>query len=358
MGRKPHFLMLKSQLLTQASDLIKEANMIKKTYRKLGRSPYYSVIFKLPNQSERKAISTKKKILKQARLEGSLIVEEALARKKYPQTLGSHSLREAIDRHLQEDVTKNDRLYLQYFRKKIGNYLLIEIDQDLLWELQQKYLREKPGIKNQSVNRAFSILHGTLNRCLKWKWLEHAPKHYKLTEKERSLRRTITKEEFHRLKEACLKIGKPYFADILEFYKLTALRKKELWKIEKSHINFQDATLLLPTQKNGQLNQHYTINSEALRIAHKYIHTPGDYLFNTSNFRKIVERIRVIAGVPDFTIHMLRHTAITIVARGSRKRELLKAFSRHKSDIGLKPYDHLVEDYGYKDTADLSKGWG
>ena len=161
-----------------------------------------------------------------------------------------------------------------------------------------------------------------------------------------------------KLKIACLKIGKPYFFDILRFYVLTGFRKTELFRIEKDHVDLNQGTLLMPDQKNATHNQIIYLNSEALKIAENQISkNPGSMLFNTTNFRKIWEKVRKVAEIDNFDIHSFKHTATTNVAKHVRNREELKAFTRHKSDLALKHYVHLIEEEDKKRIAELSTNW-
>ena len=85
--------------------------------------------------------------------------------------------------------------------------------------------------------------------------------------------------------------------------------------------------------------------------------TNRDLVFNKRNFRKLWEQIRSMANLSGIDIHSLRHTAITNVAKNCRNREELKSFSRHKSELGLKPYLHLIEEKDKRQIAELSSIW-
>jgi len=41
---------------------------------------------------------------------------------------------------------------------------------------------------------------------------------------------------------------------------------------------------------------------------------------------------------------LFRHTAATIVAKNCKNEDELKEFTRHKSNKGLEPYKHLIEE--------------
>ena len=195
--------MLQSKTLSKAQALIKETEMIDIELRKKG-SPFYNARFTI--QGKRYEKSTKETDKVKARSIAKDILYEMLAREKYPTTLGSHSFDEAVERRLMEDISKNDKLYLKWFQKKLKGYLLSEIDKDTIWKLKQKYKKERPNIKNQSINRPFNTLHGLLSRCVDWDWLDHAPKNQKLKPQPPKIRRTLTKKEYESLREASFKL--------------------------------------------------------------------------------------------------------------------------------------------------------
>lgn len=343
--------MVQSKTLNQAQALFKEAEMIKITLRKKGNSPFYQARFTIQGKPYEK--STKEKDKTKALKIAKQIVINELAREKYPTTLGSHSFDEAVERRLMEDISYNDKRYLEWFQKNLKGYLLSEIDKDTIWKLKQKYKKEadkkqkqkgKPPIKNQSLNRPFNTLHGLLSDCVEWDWLDHAPKNQKLKEDPPKVRRPISKEEYYSLKEASYKLGHPEIWDLIDWYCHSGNRKTEAHLIKKEHINLEEQTYYIPKQKNQKMNQIIYMNSVMLKIATERMETEGEMLFDTTNFRKRWERVRAEAGIEDIDIHCLRHTASTNVAKQCRGREELKAFTRHKSDISLERYIHLVEE--------------
>ena len=116
------------------------------------------------------------------------------------------------------------------------------------------------------------------------------------------------------------------------------MRKTEAHKIKKEHINLEEGTCYIPDQKNQEQNQIIYLNSAQLKIATKRMRTKGELLFDITNFRRRWEKVRAAAEIENIDIHCLRHTATTNVARHCKNREELKAFTRHKSEAGLKPY--------------------
>lgn len=346
--------MVQSKTLSEAQALIKEAEMIDKELRKKG-SPFYNVRFTI--QGKRYEKSTKEKDKAKARKIANDIVFNMLAREKYPTTLGSHSFDEAVERRLMEDISYNDKRYLKWFQKNLKGYLLSEIDKDTIWKLKQKYKKEKPNIKNQSINRPFNPFHGLLSRCVDWGWIEHAPKNQKLKEEPPKMRRILTKKEYDLLKEVSFKLGHPEIWDLIDWYCHSGMRKTEAHLIKKEHINLEEGTYYIPDQKNEEQNQIIYLNSVQLKIATERMKTKGELLFDITNFRRRWEKVRAEAEIENIDIHCLRHTATTNVARHCKNREELKAFTRHKSDAGLKRYIHLIEEEDRKRIQELSTKW-
>ena len=342
-------------MLNKAQLLLKEVEMINITLRKKGNSPFYQARFTIQGKPYEK--STRETEKAKARSIAKDIVYEILAREKYPTTLGSHSFDEAVERRLMEDISTNDRLYLKWFQKNLKGYLLSEIDKDTIWNLKQKYKKKRPNIKNQSINRRFNTFHGLLSRCVDWDWLEHAPKNQKLKPQPPKMRRTLAKKEYESLREASFKSGHPEIWDLIDWYCHSGMRRTEALEIKKEHINLEEGTYYIPKQKNQEKNQIIYLNSVQLKIAAKRMRTKGDMLFDSTNFRRRWEKVRALAEIENIDIHCLRHTAITNVARHCKQREELKAFSRHKSDAGLKPYLHLIEEEDRKRIQELSTKW-
>ena len=346
--------MLQSKTLKQAQLLLEEIEMIDIELRKKG-SPFYNARFTI--QGKRYEKSTRETDKAKARSIAKDIVYELLAREKYPTTLGSYSFKEAVERRLMEDISDNDRLYLKWFQKNLKGYLLSEIDKDTIWKLKQKYKKEKPNIKNQSINRPFNTLHGLLTKCVDWDWIEHAPKNQKLKQQPPKMRRVLTKKEYDSLREVSFKLGHPEIWDLIDWYCHSGMRKTEAHLIKKEHINLEEGTYCIPKQKNEEQNQIIYLNSAQLKIAERRMRTKGELLFDITNFRRRWEKVRTEAEIENIDIHCLRHTAITNVARHCKQREELKAFSRHKSDAGLKPYLHLIEEEDKKRIQELSTKW-
>ena len=347
--------MVNSKYISEALSLTQEVEMINIAIRKNSKSPYLYARYSF--QGKQKEFSTGETDNKRALRKAKEIIANRLAQDKHQTSIGSRPFQDAYERKLINGISKNDKGYLNWFRKHLKTTPIAEIDEDLLWKLKQKYIKEKTPIKNKSVNRAFNTLHGLLTDCYKWKWIKTLPKHDKLKEEPDEPRRAIGKDEANKLREACFQIGKPYAWDIFNFSIQTGFRFCEIENIEIKNICLQTGRYLMPDQKNDEHNEWIYLNDIAKEIIDRNFNSNNKYLFNFTNWRRIQERVRKVADLKDFTPHCLRHTAITNVASRCTDKRSLKRYSRHKTDVSLERYIHLLEEEKMKDTAELASSW-
>lgn len=348
--------MINSQYLSNAQSLLIEVEMINISIRAKTNTPYLRARYTL--KGKRYEISTKETNRKLALKKAKEHIYRQLAEAEYPDTLGSKLFKEAYERKLLEGTGKNNKGYLEWFNSKLMNTPIGEIDKDMIWELKKKYKKEKPQCKkNQSLNRAFNALHGLLSDCEKWDWLERAPKNYKLKSDQEDTRRNISQEEANRLREASFQIGKPHIWEIIDFALNTGFRLGELKAMLKKNVCFETSRYLMPNQKNKKQNDPIDLNAKAMKIIERSISEEREEVFNFVNFRRYYEKVRDLSGIEGWDFHTTRHTAITNVASNSQNTAEIKTFSRHKSDVSLKRYVHLIDEQKRKEIAERATNW-
>lgn len=118
-------------------------------------------------------------------------------------------LKEKPQRHWQEAVirwlnetshkasTNDDKRHLQWLDSHLRNYMLHQIDRDLIDQITQSKL--ETGVSNATVNRVLEVLRAILRKAeRKWEWIDRAPYVRLLPEPKRRIR-WLTKEEAKRL---------------------------------------------------------------------------------------------------------------------------------------------------------------
>jgi len=323
------------------------------------QSPYYEVRFRI--EGKRYMRSTKTAVKRAADKNAREIISELLAEKKYPKTLGSQSLNQAIESRADE-LSKNERLNVERVRKlnpALFNQPMATISTDDLWQLKLKMAKRKTNrgtpIKGQSVNRAFKFVYSTFERAKEWGWIDYSPHQRKLKEVPPEPREALTDEDIKNLKETCMQVGDTSLWWILCTYLNTGLRRSELCNLKREHVVYGGDAILLPNQKNGEFNQEFIINDVAKDIILKQLKGHNrEYVFDFTNFRKRFEKV-FAEGELDTDIHSLRHTAITKVAIACANLVELQTFSRHKSLSAMQRYIHLVDRENLRRIANLSK---
>jgi integrase len=336
--------------LEQASELLRETEAMKYSLRKGDYdSPFFYVNFRI--EGKRHNLSTKETIKSKAKIKALEIIREKLSKRKFPQSFGSHTFQDSVNRFISERgvITKEDQITLNWFIEQIGDMKIGLISKDIIWKLKRKRMSRINAstgmpVKPQTINRVFNIFHSVLNKCEQWDWLDHAPLHQRLKESRPLGRKSLNNDQIKRLIEASLKLGIPHMGDIILFLRNTGLRKSELLSLKKSNLLYDGDAIGLDKQKNGEFNEVYFISSQAKKIAikHSTRKSEDEHLFNITNFRGKWEKIRDVARI-ETDIHSLRHTAITEVAKKIDSPYKLKQFSRHKTDAALKRYIHLTE---------------
>jgi integrase len=336
-------------LLSQALELINEANAMKYKLRKgNSQSPFYEVRFYYEGKQYTRSTRTTKK--KEANQIAREIISQIISKQKFPQTLGSHSLDEAIQTR-GEELSKNEKLNIKRVRSlnpKLFKQPMATITTDDLWALKMKYKKQRSKIlgrelKGQSINRAFAFIYSTFNEALKWGWIDTAPHHRKLKVSPPVPREALTDEEIQVLKETCFQVGDKPLWRIFQTYLNSGLRREELHELKREHVVYDGEAILLLEQKNGEFNQEFPVNDVVKEILNEQLRSHNqEYVFDFTNFRRRFERVFKESEVKT-NIHSFRHTAITRVAMTCEGLAELQNFSRHKSLTALQKYIHHVE---------------
>ena len=323
-------------------------------------SPYWFLFFRLNGKQIQRSTKETKKSL--AHIKARQMMLEIVTQKEDP---NNHSFNDAVDRYLTQTAPhKNTKRYIQWLSEKIGALDINEITGDTLWELGEDYAKEKAPIKGQSVNRAMKPLYAILYQCKVWGWTENQFIHIKrptLTPKKRD---PLSEEEVNRLLNACTTTGIDWLYDPLHFYLLTGLRKDELKQLKKRDISENVSVMRIVNQKNGETNEEINLSLMSQKIIARNMNlSSSEYVFQSPHslrgglgeFRKAFDIVKKEANL-ETSIHCLRHTFCTNVARKCKSSFRLRQLTRHKTESGIKPYLHLMPNDAMEDIELASIG--
>ncbi|WP_165743076.1 site-specific integrase [Pseudoalteromonas sp. Z9A6] len=124
----------------------------------------------------------------------------------------------------------------------------------------------------------------------------------------------------------------------------TAMRRGEVARIARSHIEFESNRLYIPEAKNGH-SRYVPLNSKAIDILKRRLQVMDDnrmlYNVNAESLSKAFRRSCKRLGIEGLSFHSLRHSAITRYAKRGLSVNQLKVISGHRSTEMLERYTHL-----------------
>lgn len=138
--------------------------------------------------------------------------------------------------------------------------------------------------------------------------------------KERSRHRALDDDELRKVLLACREVGQP-FGSIVQFLALTGQRRDEVGQITWNQIDLERAAWVIPAEhaKNGK--PHVVHLSKSARNFLTGMPRAGGLVFTTDGqkpfqgYSKAKARLDRLAGVSDWTLHDLRRTVVSGMAR-------------------------------------------
>lgn len=175
-----------------------------------------------------------------------------------------HTLAEAIDRFVVEELPKKPRNYrdqkreVLWFKSAIGTKLLSEVPPSLLNEQKLRFLqgetRFKRRVQPQTWNRYLSSISCVFQLCVHdWEWMDYNPARRVRREREAPGRvRFLTDNERERLLEACKTSWSENLYPMVVLALSTGMRRGELIGLTWEQVDLAKATIILTHTKNGE----------------------------------------------------------------------------------------------------------
>lgn len=290
-----------------------------------------------------------------------------------------HTLNELIDRYIDVELPKRKetdhkkyKMQLDWWKSKIGNYLLSNITPALLSQCKELLCKEespkpKKGKKTRSgatANRYMACLSIVLSIGAKeWNWLDENPmlkvRKYK---EETKQDRFLMPEEIKKLLEACKTFeleGNAYNNETYIFVLIalsTGARYSEILKLQWKNIDFKNKQFYFLKTKNGEhrgVPMSETIYKE-LKQFQTVRNINSDYLFTTKEGKKLIDmrtrfyKVLEVSKI-DCRFHDLRHTVASHIAMNGGSLLDIAQVTGHKTMQMVKRYSHLTQ----KHTAQL-----
>ena len=260
---------------------------------------------------------------------------------------------ELIKRYTKEVVPKfkgsNPALYrCKTLRRLLGKYRVAELTPATLASYRDERLQT---IQPNSLRREFGLLSAAINTAaIDWGIsIPSNPVQFVRVPKfdDRRVRRLEDGEE-----ERLLDTAPPQYQRYIILAIETAMRRSELLRMRKSHIDFDKRTLLIPVTKNGK-PRTIPLSTKAIKAIRDQLQIVSDpnvipierdsliFTFSLRMFRRTFDRIRKKLNMKDWKPHDLRHeTTSRLFEKGFSIVEVA-SITGHDDLKMLKRYTHL-----------------
>ena len=275
-----------------------------------------------------------------------------------------HTFAELVDRYVRDVIpTKapgtqaSQTMQMGWWKERLGALLLIDITPALIVEARDALVKQSSG---STANRYLAVLSHAFTTAVKeWQWTEDNPvlRVTKPTE-PRGRVRFLSDEERERLLAACRQ--SPSASWLYPFVVLalsTGMRSGEMRGLTWDRVDLKGGTILLEHTKNGerrviplagharelleQLGKVRRLDT-MLVFPSRLAAAPGKPV-KPVNVQHPWEQALAVAGIENFRIHDLRHSAASyMLMNGATIGELAEVLG-HKTLQMVKRYSHLSE---------------
>ena len=274
-----------------------------------------------------------------------------------------HTLSEAIERYLLEEVQKKPKVMedhvrcLAWFKTQAGSKYLCDVTPALISQLKGLFLRGVTRYnlprKPQTWNRYLSVLSCVLQLCTNdWEWMEFNPARRVRREKEAPGRaRFLSEAEREKLLDICKESCSPNLYAIVVLALSTGMRRGEMLYLTWDQIDLNSGVLILEETKNGE-RRRVTIRAHALEVLRKHAKVrridtnlvfPSESAKTSFSLDKPWYAALKKAGIPNFRFHDLRHSAASYLAMNGATMLQISEVLGHKTLQMVKRYSHFAE---------------
>ena len=287
-----------------------------------------------------------------------------------------HTLAELIDRYIKEVLpTKprsesRQRLCLNWWRNKIGVYVLADVTPSLISQCRDELLSGET-IRNKqrspaTVVRYLAVLsHAFTIAVREWEWIDDSPmRKVKKPTEPRGRIRFLDDDERIRLLEACKASPNKILYTCVILALSTGMRQAELMTLNWQDVNLKEGYLILHETKNGERRRVSLCGHglELLKYHNKLRRIDTNLLFPSPTIpskpielRKAFANAMKAANIENFKWHDLRHcTASYLAMNGASMAEIAEVLG-HKTLAMVKRYSHLSDSHVSNVVASMNE---
>jgi integrase len=268
----------------------------------------------------------------------------------------------------------NQKIQLEYWKERIGDYILADCTPNLIAECRDELLEEKTRLKKlrspATVNRYLAALSHCFTIAMKeWGWVEENPLRKVTKPKEpRGRIRFLSDNERKSILEACKKSPNTFIYPIVVIALSTGARRGEILSIRINQVDLERGTVTFYETKNNEIRVVPLVDhaQEVVKELIKVRRLDTDLLFPGEKSRKTgkIEPIDIRhaweaalkeAKINDFRFHDLRHSAASYLAMSGATIADIAEVLGHKTLQMVKRYAHLSESHTSKVVEKMNR---
>ena len=270
----------------------------------------------------------------------------------------SYTVSQAINRYFEKDLpvksARNYRTVLNWWKSQIGEKRLADVTRANLLECRDRMGFGGKPLSPGSKNRYTAYLASVFTKAVRdWDWLETSPfsKFRKLRE-PRGRTRFLSDEERQRLLDACRLNPDLYTLVVLALH--TGCRKTEMTTLRWKEVDFNNQTIKLLATKNGDLRMVPLVGlafdvlkerSKVRRLGCEFVFPArmgnGSWSPTSKEWKRTIKK----AGLENFRIHDMRHSAASTMAMSGMTVLEIAAVLGHKTLSMTQRYSHLADTH-------------
>ena len=311
--------------------------------------------------------------------------EADIRRGKHFQTAEAkkRTMTEAIDRYFRDVLAHrenpvNQKTYLNWWKRQIGAYTLVDITPALIVERRNELVgsTNKYGrsVGSATANRYTQALCHVYTVAYKeWVWVSDNPVG-NITKYKEGRGRVSFLSDMERvaLLEACKSSDNAFLHEIVVLALSTGARKMEILKLKWQDIDFERGVIVLHETKNGDrrvlplqgyarellkgLRKDRILGCDFAFPSKKVGRDKsGRYIYQPIDIRSAWQSVLKKAGVDDFRFHDLRHSAASYLAMNGASLAEIAEVLGHKTLQMVKRYAHLSEAHTSSVVASMNE---
>jgi len=294
-----------------------------------------------------------------------------------------HTMAQTIDRYSKEvlayrDNPVNQKTYLKYWKEKLGDYRLSDINPALIVEHRNALVGSKNkygrSIGLATANRYSQALGHVFTVAMReWGWINQNPLLNIAKYKEpRGRVRFLSDDERLALLDVCKDSDNPYLHTVVVLALSTGARKMEILSLKWQDIDFERKQIILHETKNDERRtlplQGYALSliqehAKVRKLGCDYVFpskkakkdAKGKIVYQPIDIRTAWENALKKAEIEDFRFHDLRHSAASYLAMNGASLAEIAAVLGHKTLQMVKRYAHLSEAHTSTVVASMNE---